>query len=52
MEGPELYTFFYRKGNENYELSTDIFVQKRIIWSDKRAEIVNDRMSNIILTGR
>jgi hypothetical protein len=45
------YIFLYGKGDENNELRTSFFVQKRIIPAVKRVEFVNDRMSYIILRG-
>jgi hypothetical protein len=46
------YTFFYGKGNENYELGTGYFVHKRNISAVKMIEFVSDRMSYMILRGR
>jgi hypothetical protein len=46
------YTFFYRKGNENHELGTGVFVHKRTLSAIKIVEFVSDRASYIILRGR
>jgi hypothetical protein len=43
---------FLRKGDENPELGTRIFVHKRIISEVERVYFVSDRMSYIILRSR
>jgi len=42
------YSFFYRRGNNNYHLGTGSFVQHRIISAVKRVEILRSRVSYIL----
>ena len=39
------YNFFYRKGNENHQLATVLFVHHRTVSAVKRVEFVSDRVS-------
>jgi hypothetical protein len=45
-------TFFCRKGNENHQLGTGIFVHQRRVPAVKKVEFISDRMSYIVLRGR
>jgi exonuclease III len=51
-ERAEEFTFFYGIGNEDHQIGTGFFVQKRIISGVRREEFVSDRMSYILLRGR
>jgi len=45
------YSFFYGKGNENYQSGTRFFVYHRTVSAVKRAEFVSNRVSHIVLRG-
>jgi hypothetical protein len=47
-----IFSIFYGKWNENYELVTSFFVRRRMISAVKRAEFVSDNMTYIIPRGR
>jgi hypothetical protein len=46
------YTFFYGKGNENYQFGTGFFVHQRIVPAVRKVEFVSDRMPYVVLRGR
>jgi hypothetical protein len=46
------YNFIYRKGNENHQFGTGVFVHDSIQSTDMRLDFVSDRMSYIVLRGR
>jgi hypothetical protein len=47
-----VYTLFYGKGNKSPSTETGVFVHHKILSAVKRAEVVSDRMSYIVLGGR
>jgi len=46
------YNFFYGKQNENHQLGTGYFVQRRLVTAVKRIEFVSDRLWYIVLRVR
>ena len=46
------YSFFFRKGNEKYQLGTGSFLHHRIISAVKRLDNVSVRVSYTVLRGR
>jgi hypothetical protein len=46
------YIFLYGNSNENNELRAGFFIQKKIISSVKRAEIVSNKMLYVTLKSR
>jgi len=51
-ERTEDYDIFYGKGNENHQLRTGLFVQRRRVSALKRVEFDSDRLSYIVLRVR
>jgi hypothetical protein len=48
----EDYSFFYGKGNENFQLGPGVFVHHIDVSAVKRVELVSNSVSYIVLRGR